>query len=181
MTAVIGVDPGKTGAVARYCTAQRSLEIVDVPTLELVKGRKRTVRVNAVALAFRVQLLASRGADLFVLEQPMAMPGQGSASTFDIGRSFGMLEGIVATLKVRCEIATPVHWKRAMHVPAAKDGVLARATQLMPEHAHLWPLKKHHDRAEAALLALYGAQHILAQPDPRPGRDSLQPGTEACT
>jgi hypothetical protein len=28
----------------------------------------------------------------------------------------------------------------------------------MPRHAHLWPLKKHGGRADAALLALYGAR-----------------------
>ncbi|NBW07982.1 MAG: hypothetical protein EBR82_08140 [Caulobacteraceae bacterium] len=170
MTAVLGVDPGKTGAMARYSDAHDSLEILDMPTLVVAKGKKTVTRIDAVALAFRLQQLASRGLDLIVLEQPMAMPGQNSASVFDIGRSFGMIEGIIGTLKIRCEIAHPAAWKRTMKCGAAKDSSIARATQLLPQHAQLWPLKKHADRCEAALLALYGIEHLLPRADFRPSR-----------
>ena len=30
----------------------------------------------------------------------------------------------------------------------------------MTDHAHLWPLKKHDGRAEAALLAWYGSERL---------------------
>lgn len=169
MVSVIGIDPGKTGAIARYSDERDSLEVVDIPTFELLKGKKKVTRIDPVALAFRLQQLSARGADLIVLEQPMAMPGQNSVSVFDIGRSFGMLEGIIGSMMIRCEIAHPAAWKRAMKCPAAKDGALARATQLLPQHAQLWPLKKHADRAEAALLALYGVEHLLSRTVFRPG------------
>lgn len=166
MTAVLGVDPGKSGALARYCDARDTLEIMDMPTLELAKGKKKVTRIDAVQLAYRLNQLASRGLDLVVIEQPLALPGQNSASVFDIGRSFGMIEGLVAGLRVPFEIAHPVVWKRAMKCPAAKDGALARATQLLPQHAQLWPLKKHADRAEAALIALHGLWNLA------PGRSA---------
>jgi hypothetical protein len=45
-------------------------------------------------------------------------------------------------------------------VPKAKDAARARASQLLPQAAHQWPLKKHDGRAESALIALYGARQL---------------------
>jgi hypothetical protein len=59
-------------------------------------------------------------------------------------------------------IVHPRTWKRALGVPREKDGARARASQLLPAHAHLWPLKKHDGRAEAALIATYGVQTLRA-------------------
>jgi hypothetical protein len=51
-------------------------------------------------------------------------------------------------------------WKKALGVPADKDGARARASQLMPENAWLWPLVKHDGRAEAALIAYWGIRTL---------------------
>jgi hypothetical protein len=48
-------------------------------------------------------------------------------------------------------------------VPAEKDGARARASQLLPQHAGHWPLKKHDGRAEAALIALYGWRQLFRE------------------
>jgi crossover junction endodeoxyribonuclease RuvC len=45
-------------------------------------------------------------------------------------------------------------------VPAGKDAARARACELLPRLADRWPLVKHHGRAEAALLALYGIRAL---------------------
>jgi len=47
-------------------------------------------------------------------------------------------------------IVAPVRWKRALAVPAGKDGARARASALLPRAAHLWPLVKHDGRAAEA-------------------------------
>ena len=69
-----------------------------------------------------------------------------------------LLYGVVAGRKLTIERVAPQKWKRALAVPADKDGARARASVLLPKHSGHWPLKKHDGRAEAALIALYGAK-----------------------
>lgn len=154
---ILGIDPGLSGAVACLDTRQlnSSLLVFDMPTLTLSRSGKAKRRINTVKLEAIFDLDLPHP-ELVILEQPFAPPGQSSSSTFDTGRSFGIVEAFAATLRCRVEIVTPAAWKRHMQVPAAKDGAIARASQLMPMHARHWPLKKHDGRAEAALLALYG-------------------------
>jgi hypothetical protein len=54
-----------------------------------------------------------------------------------------------------------------MGVTKSKDGCRARASQLLPEAADQWPLRRHDGRAEAALIALYGARQLLAYSETR--------------
>jgi hypothetical protein len=61
-------------------------------------------------------------------------------------------------------LVPPRRWKSALQVPASKDAARFRASQLLPQAAHLWPLKKHDGRAEAALLAVFGGRQ-LRRPD----------------
>ena len=56
-------------------------------------------------------------------------------------------------------LVPPQVWKRRFNLTSDKDASRARASELLPAHAHLWPLKEHDGRAEAALLALYGARY----------------------
>lgn len=122
-----------------------------MPTLTL-KGSMRR-RIDAAALASLVQSLGR--IDLGVVELVGPMPRDGSAGSFWFGKSAGVAEGVLAGLGVECSTVSPVAWKRRLDVPAAKDKAVARASQLFGD-ASLWPLKKHHGRAEAAMIALWG-------------------------
>jgi crossover junction endodeoxyribonuclease RuvC len=147
-----------SGAIATLDGFDR-VHVSDMPTLTLSKGGKAKRRIDCVALARVVQALQGEEIGypaVIVIEQPMALPGQSAPATFDTGRSFGIVEGMAAMLGARVEIVTPSVWKKRLAVPAAKDGAIARASQLLPWAADQWPLKKHDGRAEAALLALYG-------------------------
>ena len=57
-------------------------------------------------------------------------------------------------------VVHPQRWKRELGVPAGKDGARARASQLLPQAAGQWPLKKHDGRAEAALISVFGSRSI---------------------
>jgi hypothetical protein len=72
----------------------------------------------------------------------------------------GWLAGVLASRSVPLTLVPPVRWKRALGVSKDKDGCRARASQLLPKAAHQWPLRKHDGRAEAALIALYGAREL---------------------
>jgi crossover junction endodeoxyribonuclease RuvC len=155
---VAGIDPGLSGAVALLDAETGAvIDIFDAPTLALSRGgkAKRDIDVHALAGA----LDRDRIGHAFV-EQVGAMPGQGVSGVFAFGKAYGITIGVLATLGAPMSFIAPQVWKRALQVPAAKDGARARASMLIPAAAHHWPLVKHDGRAEAALIATYGLRQI---------------------
>jgi hypothetical protein len=153
----IGIDPGLNGAIALYIPISLIGEVYDIPILEL-KGKKT---VDLAQLRKKLELMTEAWmtdlptSTLICLEEPHSMPGQGVSSTFKFGRVLGQIEGILAGLQLPYVLVSPSVWKKRMGLTKDKDATRAMASQLMPHLAHLWPLKKHHDRAEAMLLAYY--------------------------
>lgn len=151
----LGIDPGLDGALAFW--TETSLEVIDMPTLAI--GGKR--RVDSYQLA---QILDKRAAPrLALMEQVAARPGAGVSGMFNFGRSAGIVEGIVCAQFWPLEFVMPHVWKRDMRCPKDKDGARDRASQLLPTSTHIWPLKKHDGRAEAALIALYAERRFRSQ------------------
>lgn len=165
MPVIIGIDPGLSGAFAFYQPRGNLLEIEDAPVFALPRGgkTKREIDVQSLIAIFRRRCIDPRlmpGVHAW-LEQVGSMPDQGVASMFAFGQVFGIIKGVLAALAIPVTLVPPVRWKRALGVPAAKDGARARASQLLPAHAGLWPLVKHDGRAEAALIAYYGSRQAL--------------------
>ena len=148
---VLGIDPGLSGAFALFTPTTGALVVFDMPTFTLSRGGKTKRDPDATELA-RLVDAAGPIAHAFV-ESVGAMPGQGVSSVF----AFGLALGILAANFIPLTMVAPVKWKRALGVPAEKDGARARASQLMPAHAGLWSRCKDDGRAEAALIAYYGA------------------------
>lgn len=150
-TGSLGIDPGLSGAVALYDDG--ALEVHDIPTL--VIGTKR--QIDEYALARLIDSLSARIGVVW-LEQVGTRPGEGAVGAFSFGKGYGLLRGICAANFLTIQDVTPQVWKRALKVSRDKDESRARASALFPRFGQLWPLKKHDGRAEAALIALYGAQ-----------------------
>jgi crossover junction endodeoxyribonuclease RuvC len=122
-----------------------------MPTVT-VRGK---ARVDAAQVAHIVRAI---NPDRACIELVGAMPGQGVSSMFAFGRASGLVEGVIAALGVPLDAVPPATWKASLRVPREKNAARARASQLLPNAAHWWPLAKHDGRAEAALLALYGSR-----------------------
>lgn len=161
-TAILGIDPGLSGALALY-DADGALEVIDVPTLQL---KKRVI--DEYALARIIDDWSSRVREVW-LEQVATRPGEGAVGAFSFGRGYGLIRGICAASFLPIHDVTPAVWKRALKVTGDKDEARARASALFPRHAGAWPLKKHDGRAEASLIALYGMRQIGA---PTPAREA---------
>jgi crossover junction endodeoxyribonuclease RuvC len=99
--------------------------------------------------------------DLVIIERVGAMPKQGVSSTFRFGKSYGVAIGVVAALKIPVHFVAAGVWKRHFNLPADKEAARARALQLWPGRAELFSRRRDHNRAEAALLARYGAERII--------------------
>ena len=155
---ILGIDPGLSGAIA-FLGPDGTVEVIDMPTLALRRGGKAKRELDLIALARMFDERVSTIRHAFV-EQVGAMPGQGIASMFAFGKAYGALLGVLSANFIPMTTVSPVVWKKALAVPAGKDAARARASQLLPRSAYLWPLTKHDGRAEAALIALYGERTI---------------------
>jgi crossover junction endodeoxyribonuclease RuvC len=156
---ITGIDVGLTGAVAFFDPAvPGTVATVDIPVHMLARGLKSKREIDIARLT---DILTVRRIDHAFVEQVGAMPGQGVSGVFAFGKAYGVILGIIVARNIPLSLVPPVRWKRALHVPKAKDGARARASQLFPEAAHQWQLKKHDGRAEAALIALYGARNLF--------------------
>jgi crossover junction endodeoxyribonuclease RuvC len=155
---ICGCDPGLAGALAFLDPAMpETIETFDIPVHLLTRGGKQKREVDIVEL---IRLVAMRRITHAFIEQAGAQPQQGSSSTFSFGKTYGVILGVVASHNIPLSIVPLLRWKRALHVPRAKDAARARASQLLPAAADQWRLRKHDGRAEAALIALYGAREL---------------------
>lgn len=149
---ILGIDPGVSGALAFYC--HDAPHLVTAEDMPVVDGH-----VDASALTFRIEQLRP---DFAMVELVSSMPKQGVASTFKFGRAFGTLLGVLAATRTPYRFAAPGYWKKHFRLPAEKEAARAMALRLWPERASSFSLKKHHGRAEAALIARFAAETIAS-------------------
>lgn len=149
---ILGIDPGLNGALAFM---DDELLIYDTPTLEITRNGKSKRQIDLQALLAVLKLWP---VEHCYLEMLGTRPGQNSSAVAQTGRGYGQIEMALAALNIPVTYVAPQVWKKSLAVPKDKDGARQRASQLMPQWAHNWPLKKHDGRAEAALIALYGKQ-----------------------
>lgn len=157
MTAFIGIDPGGSGAIAIFTPATRHLEVRDMPTHQVTVGKTKRTRVDLHGLG---ALLYTWGphARFATIEDVHSTPMDGPVGAFAFGEAFGAAKMAVAMAGVPYQLIKPQEWKAYFRLlNKDKDESRLRASQLLPEHAGNWNLKKHDGRAEAVLIALYGA------------------------
>ena len=154
---VLGIDPGVSGAWAVYDTTTATIFAADAPT----------VGKDLDAASFAAEILKWRP-DRAVIERVGSMPNQGLSSTFRFGVAYGVVQGIVAAQFIPVQFVTPGKWKSHYGLSSVlppgsarkkdlKEMSRARALHLWPARADLFKRKKDDGRAEAALLAKYGA------------------------
>lgn len=161
---ILGIDPGLSGGVALVNFDQERQNIVTgflMPTQEVVapKGKKRR-SVDVYHLSRLID--AQQQEDIIhaaVIERVGAMPGQGVASTFNFGRAFGSVEGVVAANFIPIVYAAPAKWKKEMRLSKDKGASLKLASETFPT-SNLFQLKKNDGIAEAALMAVWEFQNL---------------------
>ena len=152
----IGIDPGLSGAIA--IISPESLKIFDMPTMTVERNGKSKRQVSAIELAEMLYLYSARDCHVYV-EKVSAMAGQGVTSVFSFGRSFGMIEGILAAFKMPVTFVPPATWVKAIGRGQGKDASRARAMELFPSDQDQFKRVKDDGRADAALIAYWGSRH----------------------
>jgi crossover junction endodeoxyribonuclease RuvC len=144
MSVFIGVDPGKSGAIA---VVDHEGKAVDWCAAE-----------DPHALVHRYRELWHKfHVGLCVVEKVSAMPKQGVSSTFKFGWSAGMLEGFVIFAGWRYTTVSPSKWQGVLNCRSKgdKNVTKSKASQLFPS------VKMTHRIADAFLLAEYARQSEL--------------------
>lgn len=150
-----GIDPGLSGAIAFFNVTSGTLDVIDMPTVEVIRNKKKKREVSAVLLANEIRKAGQ--ISMTFVERVNAMPGQGVSSVFSFGKSSGIIEGVLATLALPYTIEPPQTWQKAVNVRDGKDGARLRASELFPKYADFFSRKKDDGRADAALMAWYVA------------------------
>lgn len=159
---IIGIDPGKSGAIA----LMDGFKVVDVWDIS-----------NQYEIIDALIDCKNCGATLAVVEKVHSMPRQGVSSTFNFGFSFGLLQGALMGLKIPYLLITPQQWQKKKgicvrrskptksqdsgipkvvrsYTDKSKSVELARQQYLGSEK--YLKLKKHHGRADAMHIATCG-------------------------
>lgn len=152
----IGMDPGLSGAIA--VLTDDTLQIHDMPVMTVDRNGKAKRQVSANELAELLNLHAGKDCHVYC-ERVSAMAGQGVTSVFSFGRSFGMIEGILAALKMPVTFVAPATWVKGVGRGPGKDASRSRAMELFPEYQHMFKRVKDDGRADAALIAHWGRKH----------------------
>lgn len=155
----MGVDPGISGAVAFYFPAAPLM--VSADDVPIVAGE-----IDAATLAARIGQMKP---DMAIIERVASRPGQGVSSMFKFGTAYGTVRGVVAALNIPVRFVTPATWKKHYRLGPDKEQARARALELWPGRSELFRRKKDHGRAEAALLARYGAETSAGLPSHEEG------------
>ena len=164
---IIGIDPGLNGALAFLELEPKShkvtvVEFVSTPSMQKINSKGRAIVCPELVQAVKgvIKLCPKHEKHAF-LESVHSMPGQGVSSSFSFGKTVGVVEGIFAALEIPVIPITPQTWKKKFNLLKQEKDVARRyiITQY-PELAEQFKLKKHVDKADAFLIALYGV-HLL--------------------
>lgn len=154
---ILGCDPGAGGALA-LVNGDDVIAISDMPTHE-IKGKRRLDLYQLARLVMQWDM--NHGIGHAVVEKVGAMPGQSPNGMFSFGFSAGALQMAIVAVGIPMTLVVPQVWKKTFGIPGGrenKDMARQKASQLFPKFAHHWARKKDDGRAEAVLLAHYGAK-----------------------
>lgn len=141
MKTYIGIDPGKSGALA----------------LLTEDGQCTVVPFHERAYT-EILKAASGPSSVCCLEKVGAMPGQGVVSMFNFGHNLGYIEGLLQAFDIPYQLVPPQTWKKEFCVTSDKNTSIEVCRKLFP-HVCLLPTarsrKPSDGMAEAMLLAEY--------------------------
>lgn len=167
---VIGIDPGKDGAMAKV-DGTKLLKVETFPKI----GSKKDEEINFRELYGRLQIW-SRDADLIVVERVHAIFGSSAKSTFNFGRNFQMAVDAASLMIAPLELVKPKEWQKqifagetprfkiskegARNIKDTKGTSLLVSSRLFPGEKFLKTERSsvpHDGMIDAALIAYWGA------------------------
>lgn len=158
---ILGLDPGLRGAVAIIDIAPRPSRVrlcCDLPLMQT----NDTKEIDVVTLG---RWILQEEPERAFLERAISMPNTrdgkfkgakpGSVASFNYGTAFGEARACLKGLLIPYRQVMPGVWKKHFGISKEKEIAVELACHFFPHDARLFTSDH---RAEAALIALYGAQ-----------------------
>tara|TARA_R100000808_G_C2152145_1_gene161484 strand:- start:4270 stop:4761 length:492 start_codon:yes stop_codon:yes gene_type:complete len=138
----IGIDPGKSGAIASLNSHMKAWKCPD--------------NANDMHRLFELITYGVSGAEIkVVMEKVWARPNNASRAAFNYGVNYGQWLGVMAGFEIEPELMLPANWmkfygmKKGMEYKDRKKWLKAKAQELYPK------LKVTLTNADAILIAHY--------------------------
>lgn len=149
---IIGVDPGKKGALTFINPFDCTIQILDMPIRPLSKTSKR----EEVDIGIISDYIIDEDVQYGYIEDVWSMATDGHVGAFTFGEVFGSVRGAMVAMGVDTRRIRPGVWKATFKITADKGTSLGMAQKLMPCLEPVLKRKMDDGRAESALIALYG-------------------------
>jgi hypothetical protein len=172
---LIGCDPGVTGALALFL-GDDLMAVVDMPSdLTITKSKGSEIRdliggpvehkqrrINPVRLTDLLRPWIIDNTVIVVREKVQPRGGQGAVSSGTLMETAGLVDGVCVALGATVLLAEPARWKRVMGLNNDKKVSCKCAIKEFPRLKHEFRRTSiDHNKAEAALLGLYGIRHLI--------------------
>ena len=152
---IFGIDPGVSGAIS-VIENGKIIDVFDMPTMIDGKKNKKQVNGSQVTNIIKEKLSDNNKEVIVAVEHVNAMPGQGVASMFNFGQSFGVIKGICAALSIPIYFVRPTKWKKYFNlIKTNKDASRTKVIEAYPEISSKLTRKKDSNKADAILIAMY--------------------------
>lgn len=146
MTVYVGIDPGKSGAMA----------------ILYPNGSIETIPFNMVNYVDAIRGLTDYPVKC-CLEKVGAMPGQGVVSMFNFGHNLGFIEGVLQSNSIPYQLVLPQTWKKEFSLSSEKAKSIEVCQKLFPK-ANLLATQRSRKPsdgiAEAILMAEYARRKL---------------------
>lgn len=143
----IGIDPGKSGAMAIIFECIGKTVLVPFDEREYANVLRNLYGQPAKAC----------------LEHVGAMPGQGVTSMFNFGQNFGYIRGLLEAFQIPYELVRPQKWKKEFSITGDKNSSIEVCKRLFPGVVlrRAERCRKDDDgMAEALLMAEYARRRL---------------------
>ncbi len=155
MRAVVGVDPGMTGALA-VITDGHLISVIDMPINE--------GRADGAELSEILEAVVMKAETYIFVEDTQPMPKNGSIASFKLGLNTGIVLGVIQSMSLPLRRVRPSDWKRGQGlIGKTKSASRGLASELYPDFANQFRLVKNDGRAEAALIARHGLSVLIKE------------------
>lgn len=167
---VCGIDPGNSGGLAildRSETPFKTVCLLKLPTVSLsAENSKKEIDAHTLSdilsnyserIAFCV---VEKVSAMTYVDESGKLRGQGAAASFAFGKGYGVIIGILATLRVPVVDIPPSTWKMLLGLTSQKQKSMDLAIKMYPQSSAFIKKKSDDGIAESLLLAHFGAERI---------------------
>lgn len=168
---VVGIDPGVHGAIAVFDSGDpTTVAAFAFPSHKIVSGEKKRTRLDVDGCWNLLQTInLVHEPILAVIEDVNGYSGNANATGaagFVFGRATGLIEGMIVALGIPRHYEPPATLKKHFRIQGKtrdelKTASRIAASRLFPKSASLFARVCDDGPAEAALMARFGATHVL--------------------